>query len=385
MRIGIYTNCYFPIVNGVVGTVNLLRKGFLELGHEAYVFAPDVDRYQDDEEGVFRYPSINLTSKIKYPVALPFSSSLKKQAVKLNFDLIHVHHPFVLGPLALKFGRKEGISVTYTFHTQYELYSHYIPLPKGVVAWSAKRQVCNFCQAVDQVTTPAASAQQILLDYGVTTSIKVIPNPIDLGRFRNASRVRIRAKYGLNEEKLLINVGRVSPEKNLNLLLDSFKLMQEKTNTKQLKLMIVGDGPNLESLKEQARRLKIEAQVIFTGMVAPTEIPDFLKAADLFIMTSFSEVKPLAQLEALASGLPVVSVAAIGANDTISNGENGLLVEGDVSEISKAVLGLVFNENRMKNFCKKALLTADEYSYLKISKQYLDLFEKLIHKEKICS
>jgi glycosyltransferase involved in cell wall biosynthesis len=365
-----------------VGAVSLLRQGFLEAGHEVYLLAPGFEDYQDIEAGIFRYPAVNLTSKVKFPIAIPFSPRMKRKLKGLQFDIIHTHHPFVLGPVALQLARRRNIPIIYTFHTQYDQYTHYVPLPSNLVRWFSTRQVRRFSQAVNQITTPAQSACRVLLDYGVTNSIRVIPNPIDLDKFLHCDGMTIRKKYQLGQEKLLINIGRVAPEKNLNLLLNSFKLMLAKAPQNSLKLMIVGDGPELTSLVQQANTLGIQDTVIFTGLVNPTLVPEYLAAADLFVMTSTTEVKPLAQLEAFASGLPIVAVAAAGANDTITHDKNGLLVPENSEAFADAVLSLVFDPERYQYFKKDAYKTATQYAYSTIAAEYLGLFERLIRDQK---
>ena len=381
MRIAVFTNCYQPLVNGVVGAVSLLRKGFMELGHEVFIFAPKFDDYVDEEPGIYRYPAVDLTREVKYPVAIPYSPKISKVIRNLNFDIIHSHHPFVLGPLALKLARSRKTPIVYTFHTQYDQYTHYVPLPSPLVRWFSKNQVRGFAQSVDQITTPADTARRILIEYGVTNDIKVIPNPTDLIRFQAATGDLVRKEYRLSKEKVLINIGRVAPEKNLGLLLESFRILLSKA-TGPVKLMIVGDGPALKGLKQLASEMGIAEQVIFTGMVDPALVPNYLAAADLFVMTSKSEVKPLAQLEALAAGVPLVAVSAAGANDTITNGQNGLLVAENSEAISGAVLDLAFNPERLATFKREALLTAESYSHTRIAEEYLQLFNGILQLEK---
>jgi 1,2-diacylglycerol 3-alpha-glucosyltransferase len=318
-----------------------------------------------------------LTTKIKYPIAVPFSPRIAKILRGLDFDIIHSHHPFVLGPLALKLARRREKPIVYTFHTQYDQYSHYVPLPSGLVNWFSKNQVRRFAQAVDQISTPAESAREVLLRYGVTNNIKIIPNPADLSRFKKANGDWVKKEYHLSNEKLLINIGRVAPEKNLGLLLQSFRLMKAKAR-ERMKLMIVGDGPALNGLKQLASDLGIADEVIFTGMVNPSHVPDYLAAADLFVMTSKSEVKPLAQLEALAAGVPIVAVAAAGANDTITDGKDGLLVAEDAERISQGVMDLLFNPEQLARFKRGALDTAENYSYQRIAGEYLQLFDQVL-------
>lgn len=379
VRIGIFTNCYHPLVNGVVGVISLLRRGCLEKGHQVYIFAPAVDDYIDEEEGIFRYRSIDLTQEVKYPVAIPFSPRINRIINNLNLDILHSHHPFVLGPVAIKTAARKRIPVIYTFHTQYEQYNHYIPLPGQLVNWITRRKIKSFCQKVNGVTTPAESARQILLGYGITQPITVIPNPTLIAKpASNESRLEIRSQYGLNQEKLLVNIGRIAPEKNLGLLLQAFRHLLNQSLPDPVKLMIVGDGPDLENLKNQAKTLGISADVVFTGLVSPDKVPQFLAASDLFVMTSKSEVKPLAQLEALAAGVPIVAVAAAGANDTIIHEQNGLLVSENAEAISDAITKLIFDDQKMAAFREEALETAMKYSYPKITDEYLTLYNQLI-------
>lgn len=377
MRIGIFSNCYHPLVNGVVGVVSLLRKGFLEKGHQVYIFAPAVDDYIDKEAGIYRYRSVDLTREVKYPVAIPFSPRINKILSNLDLDVIHSHHPFVLGQVALKTARHQKIPIIYTFHTQYEQYNHYFPLPGKLVNLITRAKVKAFCQSVNGLTTPAESARQLLINYGITNPVAVIPNPTVITRETETGE-QIKKRYGLKDDKILVTVGRIAPEKNLGLLLQSFQYMLSQSLPHPLRLMIVGDGPELENLKKQARILNIADRVIFTGLVIPEQVPQYLAAADLFVMTSTSEVKPLAQLESLAAGLPIVAVAAAGANDTIIHGENGLLVTENYQAIADSVIDLVYNNDKLSNFRLNALNTAKLYSYPRIAEKYLELYREKI-------
>jgi 1,2-diacylglycerol 3-alpha-glucosyltransferase len=378
MKIGIFTNCYLPLVNGVVGVIQLLKKGLIEQGHQVYIFAPKYDDYADREDGVFRYPAVDLTRKVKYPVAIPFAPKINQTLRDIKLDIIHSHHPFVLGPASLKAAHKKRIPAVYTFHTQYDQYAHYIPLPRILVKEFAKYRVKKYCGSVDKITTPSESAREILQNYGVTRPVQVIPNPTDLTRFQNRDGAVIRKKYRLDGQKLLINIGRIALEKNIPFLLSTYQYILNHAPRGTTRLMIVGDGPDIINLQKQSKRLGIDDNVIFTGLVNPLDIPAYLAAADLFVTASMTEVKPLVQLEALAAGIPIVAVAASGAVDTIIHGKNGLLVRQEITEFGEAVLELLFDMERQSRFREAALKTAADYSYSKITVDYLDLYEKAI-------
>lgn len=383
MNVGIFTNGYLPLVNGVVGAIGLLRKGLMEQGHQVYIFAPGYDDFMDREANVFRYPAVDLTRKVKFPVAIPFSPRISRVLHNISLDIIHSHHPFVLGPAAVRAARRKRIPVVYTFHTQYDQYVHYVPLPGALVREIAQHRVQRYCRAVHRITTPSESARRILESYGISGPVRVIPNPTDLAKFQNCDGSVIRRKYGLGQAKILINVGRVAPEKNLSFLLKVFQYILRadpglNPPDSNIRLLIVGDGPDLPNLKQQAAGLGIAGQVIFSGLVNSAEIPAYLAAADLFVMSSTTEVKPLAQLEALASGVPIVAVSAPGADDTIIHGENGLLVKQEVSEFGETVLKLIFDPERLRRYQAAALNTAVKYSYTKISAEYADLYREVI-------
>lgn len=386
MNVGIFTNCYLPLVNGVVGAIGLLRKGLIEQGHQVYVFAPGFDNYVEQEANIFRYPAVDLTRKVKFPVAIPYSPKINQVLHTIPLDIIHSHHPFVLGPAALWVAKRKRIPVVYTFHTQYDQYAHYVPLPGALVREIAKYQVKQYCREVDRITTPSESARQILENYGIAKMVQVIPNPTDLAKFQNNDGGVIRQKYALGQAKVLINIGRVAPEKNLSFLLKAFRYILN-TYTGQhgsdpsIRLLIVGAGPDLPNLKKQAEALGIAGHVIFTGLVDTAEIPAYLAAADLFVMSSTTEIKPLAQLEALAAGVPIVAVSAPGADDTIIHGENGLLVKQDVSEFGETVLNLIFDPGILRRYQTAAKKTAANYSYSKITADYLELYQEVINKK----
>jgi glycosyltransferase involved in cell wall biosynthesis len=314
---------------------------------------------------------------VKYPVAIPISPRLHHIFDKLELDIVHCHHPFVLGPLAVRLAGRKKIPTIFTFHTQYEQYSHYIPLPSQLVNYISRHKVTRFCQKMTRITTPAESARQLLMGYGVSNPVQVIPNPTVI-RQTTGDGSTIRAKYGFGDSKVLINIGRIAPEKNLGLLLQSFKRMTEHAPEETLKLMIVGDGPELTNFIHQAKQLGISEKVIFTGLIDPAEVPTYLAASDLFVMTSTSEVKPMSQLEALAAGVPIVAVAAPGANDTIIDGENGLLVKQEPENISRSVLGLLRDQAKLGRFREAAVKTAESYSYPRIVEQYQAVYEDAI-------
>ena len=183
--------------------------------------------------------------------------------------------------------------------------------------------------------TETRGTDLIKKDYGINKNVIYMRNSIELDDFKNPNRQKVREKYGIKEnEKLLIYVGRMAPEKNIPFMLDSFKKISEKNPSK---LLIVGEGSEIENLKQYAKDHGLENKAIFTGRVEYKEIPNYYGASDLFIMTSTTEVKPLALLEAMATGLPIIAVSACGASDTIQDGLNGYLTSEVVPNLAFSI------------------------------------------------
>ena len=380
LNIAIFTNAYKPIISGVVNCIDLMRKNLQKKGHNVYIFAPNFQDYEDPkDENVFRYPSLNLTNKVKYPIPLPFYPKAEKFLSENQIDIIHCHHPFILGEEGAKWATKLNVPLFFTFHTQYEMYSHYIPLPQDFVKSVSKSVVFSFTKKCSVIITPGTAIVDLIKnDYGITQNVIYMKNSIDLDDFQNPNRELIRKKYEIkDDEKLLIYVGRMAPEKNIPFMLDSFKKISDKISSK---LLIVGEGSEYENLKQYANEHQLEDKVIFTGRIEYKDIPNYYGASDLFIMTSKTEVKPLALLEAMATGLPVVAISACGASDTIIDGANGYLTSEDRDEFASKVLEILSDDQKLKNMSNESIKIAESYSADKMTDKLIELYREEIRK-----
>lgn len=327
MRIGIFTNTYSPTVNGVAVSIGNLRSGLEALGHEVYIFAPappDFDLDQDDER-IIRFPSFLAPIEADYPIAMPVSAAVNKTLRKLDFDLIHTHHPVWVGVWGQWYARWSGTPLVTTVHTQYEIYSKLIPLPDSVVDAFLRVRVSSYCNKCDLVTTPAESSKKRLLDLGVTTPIEVIYNPTDLSAHQGADGGVVRRQFGIGCDDIVLGyVGRLAPEKNLNMLLDAAEILLPRD--KRLRLLLVGDGPSREAMEKRVKEQALADRVHFAGNVEHHQVPLYDAALDMFITPSMSEVQPLSFAEAMAAGAPVIAMDAAGGNDMVEDGVNGRLV-----------------------------------------------------------
>lgn len=355
LRVGIFSNAYRPLISGVVNSIDLIRKGLREQGHVPFVYAPRVGGYRDTGAGVFRFPSLEFSSQVQYPVAIPFWPSMHRRISRSRLQVLHTHHPFLLGDYALYWSRRRGIPLVYTFHTQYEQYSHYLRMPQKPLKALARWAVGRFARRCDLIIAPSPSIRDLLQEYGIQTWTETLENAIELSPFRQATRCR--RELGWPEDAVIgLYAGRLGKEKNLEFLV---RALPERPDAY---LAIVGDGPVLEELMELARELGVSGRVIFTGAIDYACMPRYFAAADFFTISSTTEVKPLVVLEALASGLPVVAVAACGTQDTLRHEHDGLLTELDLEQFRGAWTRLLDEPELRRGLSSQARRTAAGYS-----------------------
>ncbi|MDD5014858.1 MAG: glycosyltransferase [Atribacterota bacterium] len=386
MRIAFFTNCYKPLVNGVVTSVSSLKEAYERKGHEVYIFAPRVEDYIDREKNIFRYRSVNVTGKVKYPLPIPLSFRVKKVITEFNPDIIHIHHPFLLSSPAIMYGKKFGIPKILTLHTQYEQYAYYIyPIPERVTQEAIKMIISNLAYKTDCITTPSASMKELIEGYGIKNRIEVIPNAIHLISFREDDewkRTEIKKKYHLKEDdKIILFVGRVAAEKSIDKIIKALAIIKKRNSTKE-KLLIVGDGPAMDELKQLTRTLKVEEDVIFAGTVSYEEIQHYYKMAYVFTITSTTETFGIVTIEALASGVPVLAVKAPGAVDILTDGLDGLLVDNDTEKFADALEKIIREPELRGKLSRGALKTSEKYNIDTVSERMLNLYREVIEIKK---
>jgi 1,2-diacylglycerol 3-alpha-glucosyltransferase len=384
MRIAFFTNCYKPLINGVVSSIVSLKNAYKKKGHNTYIFAPKVEGYNDQEDNVFRYYSVSLTKKVKYPIAIPLSLRANRVIKEFKPDIIHIHHPFVLSMPAIMYAEKLGIPKILTIHTQYERYAYYVsPVPQVITNEAIKMIVASFSSKVDVVTTPSESMKKLINRYNIKKEIVVIPNAIDLNIFQEKDEQtcnNIREQLELsNEDIVLLYVGRISFEKNIDKIIKSLALLKDK-NIDKVKLVLVGEGTALNQLKSIVKSVGLEQNVKFVGAVDSETVKSYYQISDLFTFASTSETFGMVIIEALASGVPVLAVRAPGAIDILSDGFDGMLVEDDVSEFSARLELLIKNKDLRKRLAKGAFYTAQRYSIDNISDQMLNLYQRLVQR-----
>jgi 1,2-diacylglycerol 3-alpha-glucosyltransferase len=379
MRVAIFTNTYWPTVNGVAISIANLREGLQSLGHVVHIFSPAPHGFDPatDQPGVFRFPSLPAPVEADYHVALPMAPKITRVLFEQRFDLIHTHHPMWVGVWGQWYARWMGLPIVTTIHTQYEIYSKLIPLPDPLVDQYLRVRVKSYCNRCDYVTTPAASSRERLLALGVETPVEVVYNPTDLSPYREARGADIRRQYGCQPEDRVIGyIGRLAPEKNLDALLDAAAILLPQLP--RLRLLLVGDGPSRPALQERAQALPGGDRIIFTGRIDHQLIPQYDAALDLFITPSMFEVQPLSFAEAMAAGTPVIAMDAPGGNDMIEDGVNGRLVapaeQGD--GLARVALEVLQDPAGLHAMSARAREWATRYERMTVVQRMLEVYER---------
>jgi 1,2-diacylglycerol 3-alpha-glucosyltransferase len=397
MRIGIFTNNYLPNPYGVTGSVESFRKVLESQGpacnaarstagrHEVFIFAPRWKGYVDENPRVFRYPSIDIKIKFRFPLAIPCSRKIDKILENLDLDIIHSQHPNLLGAAAAKWVKKKKIPLIFTWHTLYDQYAHFAPfIPRQLAAWWTIRNARNYANACDQVIVPTKSIKTIIEDWGVTNKNVIdIQTGVEENQLSGGNRNKIRKKYGIAEDEiLLLVITRLTSEKNMEFLLDSVLPILEKNP--KVKFLIGGGGYLITNLKKKSVAKNLQDRVIFTNTIANDIKKDYYVAGDIFVFASKSETQGMVITEAMYVGLPIVAVKATGAIDLVEENKNGFLVSEDKNDFAAAIQKLIDDKNLRKTFSAEAKKIAREkYTSNICAQKLLKVYEEAIRAKKV--
>ena len=390
MRIGIFSDAYTPYISGLVTSEVMLKKALEKQGHEVYVVTANLESFKyeyDEDEKVLRIPGIptgiydsRLTS------IYPIQAVNKIKNWKL--DVIHSQTEFAIGAFARIIAKQYNIPLVHTYHTMYEDYIYYIT--KGYFEKSSKKLVEYltkfYCEkTATELIVPTSKTYKLFKEkYRVEKNINIIPTGIEVDRFYTEN---IKQKELENLKKLLkINkrdfvilfVGRIAEEKNIEFLIKAHKDLVEEH--KNIKLLIVGDGPDKDAYERLSKDLGLDKNIIFTGKAAWEEMPYYYHIANVFTSASKTETQGLTVIEAMASNLVPVCMKDEAFESMITEELNGLLFE-DIKGYQKQILRLYENKKELEQFNKQARIQSDSYSSKYYGEKVLEVYRRAI-KEK---
>jgi glycosyltransferase involved in cell wall biosynthesis len=378
MKIAMFTNTYLPHVGGVAKSVKALEDGCRVHGHEVRVIAPEFDGEEGPAE-VLRVPSIRNFNDSGFCVKLPSLGLVRDFMDAFQPDIIHSHHPFLLGDTALREAWKTGVPIVFTHHTLYERYTHYVPFDSTALKRAAIQLATEYCNLCDLVIAPSESIARLLRERQVRTNVEVVPTGIDTGSFARGRNFRFRNRLGIPwTAKVVGHVGRLAKEKNLEFLGEAVARCLEVAS--DAVFLLVGDGECSEDLLELLKRHVDGGRIYHPGKQTGDDLIDAYAAIDCFAFSSQSETQGMVLAEAMAAGSPVVALDGPGVREIIKDGENGILLHSDASpgEFAEALLWILGDEDFSRSCSPKAIETAAEFDTEPCVMRVLGLYQALI-------
>lgn len=328
MNIGIFTDTYYPQVSGVATSIKTLKEQLESQGHHVYIFTTTDPKVASDEyeKNIFRFTSIPFISFTDRRIAVRGLFRAYQVAKELQLDIVHTQTEFSMGWIGKFVAKYLKIPCIHTYHTMYEDYLHYVAKGKLLKPHHVKQMSRSFCYHMTGIIAPSERVLTTLEGYGVKSPITVIPTGVNLQKYRQPVKLDIRKKYQIKEQTpLLLTLSRLAYEKDIDRLISVMPQLCHLLPN--VLLMIVGDGPAREDLEQQVAELNIQPNVLFTGEISNDQVADYYHAADLFVSTSVSESQGLTYIEALASGLKVVTTHSPYTDDLLSDKEFGMTFE----------------------------------------------------------
>lgn len=376
LSITFVTNNYLPYSGGVVSSIHAFYDELERQGHTVTIITLDfLGKLHQDERNVIR---LNCPIKFRYNhnhMAVPFFIDVQMQRVleKVNPDIVHVHHPFLLGPAACKVAQYLGKPVVFTYHTMYEKYIHYVPLPTLVVEPVVMRYVHDFCRKVHTIIAPSTTIQETLFNQGIRTSTLVIPSPIEPLFFYRQQCLQSQQRTRFR----LVTVSRFTKEKNIPFLLDMFARLDHA----HYELTLVGYGSELDALQYHAYTKLGLSDNDLQFIVKPTkeELARYYQDADLFVYASQTETQGLVMLEAMASGTPVIALHGPGQQDFVHDNVNGYLVI-DADSMINTIQRVAADKAWLQQLKEGAIETAQQYAPQHLTNKLTELYTTLIKK-----
>ena len=386
MRIGIFTEVYRPYVSGVVTSVVMLKKSLEELGHDVYVVTINTDKMKyeyDEKEKILKIPGIESGIYDNFKISSIYSIKATKRIKKWNLDIIHTHTEGSMGLYGRLLAKQFDIPVVHTYHTMYEDYIYLIT--KGYFDKPAKKLLevltLFYCdKSVSELIVPTKKTYDLFKNkYGIEREVNIIPTGIDIERFKNSNFDSkeindLKNELGIKKDDfVLLLVSRISEEqKNIKILIDSQKIINKKY--KNIKFLIVGDGPDLEYFKKMTKNNK---NIIYTGMVPWNVVAKYYQLGNVFVTASKTETQGLTVIEAMAASLPVVCLDDDSFKIAIIDNYNGLFFKNK-KEYINSIFKIYEKKDEYAIMRKHAVLSSKQFSSKYYGERILEVYDKAI-------
>lgn len=375
MRIAIFTDCYQPVINGVVTSITLQKQALEAEGHEVFLYTHDFPGYHEPETHVYRFRSI--TAPFQHENRMSFPWPLKPIGIlaRKRVDVVHIHTPFVVGLYGILTSAWLGRPRIFTHHTLWDEYTHYLPFPRPVSHAIAMGLIRTFCQGSAAVISPSEMVKGRLIEQGITKPIHVLPTGIDPAVFRDGDPEGPRRELDLKQgEKLFLYIGRLGKEKSVDFLLETLAM----ESFPEVRLAIIGDGPYRKELEAISQRLGLSRQVHFLGYRKRTELRNYMAAARGLVFASQTETQGLVILEAQAGGCPVLAIRGPGVTEAVNDGQSGRILEpGDKSAFLAAWRELAHDDGMHDRMARNARAWAEDFSAQAMARKMVQVYRSV--------
>lgn len=379
MNILMVTNTFTPHVGGVANSVRRFTEEFRRGGHRVLVVAPEFEGAPREEPDVVRVPAVQRFSGSDFAVPVPVTRKVSAALKTFAPQVVHSHHPFLLGDTALRVARSREVPALFTHHTMYERYTHYVPVDSPKLKRFVVDLTTGYCNLCDAVIAPSGTVAELLVRRGVTVPIEVIPTGVDLRAFEEGDGPACRRAMGVPDEAFLVgHVGRLAPEKNMGFLAEAVAGFLSRTP--RARFFLVGEGPSKLEVLETLERRGVSGRVHTAGILQGRELASAYKAMDVFAFASLTETQGMVLTEAMAAGVPVVAINAPGAREVVRDRENGRLVARVEADAFEEALRWVAERTpgERRRLAESVAATARDFSMPRTAAKLLALYETLV-------
>ena len=363
MNIVMLTNTFTPHIGGVARSVESFTAEYRRRGHRVLVVAPEFSGMPQDEIDVVRIPAIQNFNGSDFSVVLPISGLLTGVLDEFAPDIIHAHHPYLLGVTALRVARYRNLPLVFTHHTLYEEYTHYVPGDAPKLRRFIIEAAIRYANLAGQVFAPSESITTLLRERGVETPITVVPTGVQAEHFAQGNGGRFRGAMGIPEDAFVVgHLGRLAPEKNLEFLAEAVAAFLKTTS--HAHFLVIGTGPSEMTIREIFTREGLDARLHIAGVLEHEQMTDALHAMNLFVFASKSETQGMVLTEAMAAGLPVVALDASGVREVVRDHRNGRLLHEESTRAFVLAMQWMAGlpEKQCRELKRAALDTAEAFS-----------------------
>jgi glycosyltransferase involved in cell wall biosynthesis len=378
MNILMLTNTFTPHVGGVARSVQGFARELRRKGHRVLIAAPLFRGSPEQEEDVIRVPAVQDFNGSDFSVPMPESGRLVSTLRSFQPEVVHAHHPFLLGGTALRIATARNLPLVFTHHTMYDKYMHYVPGNPLKLRHFVRDWVTGYCNLCDAIIAPSLTVAETLRERGVRTLITVIPTGVDTESFAREDGVEFRSRWQIPADAFVVgHVGRLAPEKNLAFLSDAVARFLGRNP--QAYYVVVGAGPSSQVIRAVFENAEVQDRVRAIGILEAQELAAAYRAIDVFAFASHTETQGMVLTEAMAAGVPVVAVAAPGVKDLVRDGYNGKLLRRDDAEKFASALAWVAARSAAERraLSEAARVTAAALDMDLTADKAIDLYESL--------